>query len=194
MGDADSLAWLEQQAIPIVAHHLVSNSGEAANVAGDIGFPVVMRITTGVHKSDAGGAVTDIGSPEEAADTYGRLAQSGWTGNGPTSGRPSRTDRWCATESNPAASGILVEVVHDTPVAMAPVSADEADALVARTPCGHPPTQGPGRRAAHAWGDVVVLLVRVSEILERPAKPGALAEALARYTDLKKRLGGRPSS
>ncbi|MCX6000949.1 MAG: acetate--CoA ligase family protein, partial [Chloroflexi bacterium] len=51
---------------------------EAINFAGDIGYPVVMKVVSRdiVHKSDAGGVALDIDNKEEVADAYEAIMQN----------------------------------------------------------------------------------------------------------------------
>jgi acetyltransferase len=58
--------------LPIVPNKLATSPDEAALVALNIGFPVVMKIMSDdiIHKSDAKGVVLNINSVEEARNTY----------------------------------------------------------------------------------------------------------------------------
>jgi acetyltransferase len=51
---------------------------EAIKFAGDIGYPVVMKVVSRdiVHKSDAGGVALDIDNVEEVADAYEAIMQN----------------------------------------------------------------------------------------------------------------------
>jgi acetyltransferase len=51
---------------------------EAIKLAGDIGYPVVMKVVSRdiVHKSDAGGVALDIDDGEEVADAYEAIMQN----------------------------------------------------------------------------------------------------------------------
>jgi len=51
---------------------------EAVKFAGDIGYPVVMKVVSRdiVHKSDAGGVALDIDNKEEVADAYEAILQN----------------------------------------------------------------------------------------------------------------------
>ena len=57
-----------------IAHSLE----EAIKLAGDIGYPVVMKVVSRdiVHKSDAGGVALDIDNKEEVADAYEAIMQN----------------------------------------------------------------------------------------------------------------------
>ncbi|WP_408440641.1 acetate--CoA ligase family protein [Paraburkholderia sediminicola] len=51
------LAVLRSAGIPVVAHKVASNADDAARIARELGYPVVMKIVSGdiTHKSDVGG-------------------------------------------------------------------------------------------------------------------------------------------
>lgn len=57
---------------------IASSLEEAINFAGDIGYPVVMKVVSRdiVHKSDAGGVALDIDNKEEVADAYEAIMQN----------------------------------------------------------------------------------------------------------------------
>ncbi len=57
---------------PVVPGKLATSPDEAALVALNIGFPVVMKIISDdiIHKSDVKGVVLNINSVEEARNTY----------------------------------------------------------------------------------------------------------------------------
>jgi acetyltransferase len=58
--------------LPVVESRLATSSDEAASVAGNIGFPVVMKIASEdiIHKSDVNGVKLNVQSSEEVIDTY----------------------------------------------------------------------------------------------------------------------------
>jgi acetate---CoA ligase (ADP-forming) len=61
--------------LPVVQSQLATSPDEAALIAMNIGFPVVMKIMSDdiIHKSDAGGVVLNVNSVEEARDTYNSI-------------------------------------------------------------------------------------------------------------------------
>jgi acyl-CoA synthetase (NDP forming) len=54
---------------------LATSADEAAALATDIGFPVVLKITSPdlLHKTDAGGVALNLDSPEAVRQAYARI-------------------------------------------------------------------------------------------------------------------------
>ncbi len=68
----EGYGMLERYGIPVTAHRIASDPEGAGRIAAEIGFPVVMKVISEqvIHKTDAGGVVTGIGSTEEAVRAY----------------------------------------------------------------------------------------------------------------------------
>lgn len=68
----EAVRILEIYGLPVVSRKLATSPEEAALIAADIGFPVVMKIMSEdiIHKSDARGVVLNINSAEEARNSY----------------------------------------------------------------------------------------------------------------------------
>lgn len=64
--------------IPVTREALATRADEAACIAQDLGFPVVMKVESAeiVHKTDVGGVVLNISSPEAAAVAFERIVAS----------------------------------------------------------------------------------------------------------------------
>ena len=69
---------LESWGVPVPPHTLVSSAMEAREAAGRIGYPVVMKIISPqiVHKSDVGGVITGIETPEAAEEAFRTIAKT----------------------------------------------------------------------------------------------------------------------
>jgi acyl-CoA synthetase (NDP forming) len=68
----DAAALLEACGVPVLATRAASSADEAVAVAESIGFPVVLKARSGslVHKSDVGGVVLGLESPEAVREAY----------------------------------------------------------------------------------------------------------------------------
>jgi acyl-CoA synthetase (NDP forming)/RimJ/RimL family protein N-acetyltransferase len=68
----DAAALLEACGVPVLATRAASSVDEAVAVAESIGFPVVLKARSGslVHKSDVGGVVLGLESPEAVREAY----------------------------------------------------------------------------------------------------------------------------
>lgn len=69
---------LQRFGIPVPDHEVVRDVGEAAAAAARISYPVVLKIVSPaiVHKSDAGGVVTGIDSPEKLSRAFVAILES----------------------------------------------------------------------------------------------------------------------
>ncbi len=63
----EALALVEAYGVPVPGYGLARNAEEAAEIAEKIGYPVVLKIVSPdiVHKSDVGGVIVGLSSPEE---------------------------------------------------------------------------------------------------------------------------------
>lgn len=66
---------LDAYGIPVAPERLVHDRDEAAAAAGDLGFPVALKVRSPdlPHKTEAGGVLLNLGSRGEAASAYDRL-------------------------------------------------------------------------------------------------------------------------
>jgi acetyltransferase len=72
MGDAEARAVQEAYGIPYPKSILARTADEAAAAADEIGYPVVMKITSPdiLHKTDIGGVKLNLQTPEQVRDTF----------------------------------------------------------------------------------------------------------------------------
>jgi len=64
--------------IPVPPERLATSPDEAAQLAGEIGFPVVLKIVSPdiIHKTEAGGVLSDLGNAEEVRQGYETVTRS----------------------------------------------------------------------------------------------------------------------
>jgi acetyl coenzyme A synthetase (ADP forming)-like protein len=72
LGDADARALLAAYGIPIPDSRLADSADQAVEFAGQIGFPVVLKIASPdiLHKTDAGGVKVGLDSPSAVRDAF----------------------------------------------------------------------------------------------------------------------------
>jgi acetyltransferase len=72
IGDAEAWNILKAYDLRIPESHLAENVEEAVQIAGEIGYPVVMKIASPdiLHKTDVGGVKVGLESAEEVRDAY----------------------------------------------------------------------------------------------------------------------------
>ena len=130
--------------IPVPAEALATSASEAASMAEEIGFPVVMKIESRdiLHKSDAGGVAVGVENAEDASETYNQIVanarayDSGATIDGVLIQSQASGDLEVivGAVTDPSfgklvafgLGGVLVEVMRDVTFRLAPVSASEA--------------------------------------------------------------------
>ncbi len=75
LGEAETRPLLEAYGIPVVAGGLAKNAEEAARLADQMGYPVVMKIVSPqiLHKSDVGGIRLHLMEAEQVAHAFGEM-------------------------------------------------------------------------------------------------------------------------
>jgi acetyl coenzyme A synthetase (ADP forming)-like protein len=78
LSESEGYDLLRDYGVPVPAFEHVTTPEAAGEAARRIGFPVVMKIVSPqiVHKSDAGGVVVGVGSPEQAAAAFTKIVES----------------------------------------------------------------------------------------------------------------------
>jgi len=76
--EPEAYALLAAYDIPVLDYRLAASSKEAGAMAGEVGFPVVMKIVSPdvIHKSDAGGVKLNIADGEATARGYDDILQA----------------------------------------------------------------------------------------------------------------------
>lgn len=189
LDEAQAKAVLAAYGIPIVPTRRVRDADEAARAATELGFPVALKIISPqiVHKSDVGGVVLNLGTPDEVRNAVVRMRQRvahevpqahvlGFTVQ-PMVRRARAhelivgiaTDEVFGPVVLFGAGGTAVEIRKDRALDLPPLNAVLAQELVARTRIGA--LLAPHRGQPGADQEAVVdALLRVSQIAcELPA-------------------------
>jgi acetyltransferase len=76
--EAEAVSVLKAYGLPVVENVVVHSKADAAKLAIDIGFPVVMKIISDdiIHKFDVKGVVLNIQSPKEAEVAYASIMEN----------------------------------------------------------------------------------------------------------------------
>ncbi len=75
LGSTDMMSLLDAAGIPRAGEAVVTSVEEAQHAAGKLGYPVVMKVVGPVHKSDVGGVVLHVDTPEKVAVEFERMIQ-----------------------------------------------------------------------------------------------------------------------
>jgi acetyl coenzyme A synthetase (ADP forming)-like protein len=76
--EVEALTVMEAYGIPTIPFRVARSAEAAAEAAGELGFPVVLKVLSPdvVHKTDVGGVKVDLRSPEEVMNAFGEILQS----------------------------------------------------------------------------------------------------------------------
>ncbi|HSI90261.1 MAG TPA: acetate--CoA ligase family protein, partial [Adhaeribacter sp.] len=131
---------LQAAGISTVKQATISTRAEAVSKADAIGYPLVMKVSGPVHKSDIGGVVVGIKGPEEVAGVFGRLMalkdadgvilQQQLTGIEVYMG--AKAEDKFGHQVLCGLGGIFVEIFKDISSALAPVGEQEATRMIRR--------------------------------------------------------------
>ncbi|MCK5135581.1 MAG: acetate--CoA ligase family protein [Bacteroidales bacterium] len=75
ISEVETIDLLKTYGLPVPEGKLAATVDEAVNIAGDIGYPVVMKVVSDqiIHKSDVKGVELNLTSAQEVRDAYQRI-------------------------------------------------------------------------------------------------------------------------
>jgi len=148
--ETEAKAVCTEYAIPVTAFKLAKNVEEAAGLAGQMGFPVVLKIVSPdiIHKSDAGGVMVNLKSTEEVRSAYGKILENAKKFNAAArivgvlvqEMAPQATEVIVGAIKDPqfgqtlmfGLGGIFVELLKDVSFRVAPVTREDAFEMVTK--------------------------------------------------------------
>ena len=173
LGEADALALLADFGLPVIAHRLVDDEPALLAAAGELGYPLVLKTAVpGIdHKSDHGGVFVGIGDEAELRARYADLATrlgaralvAQMAAPGVEIGLGTLTDPQFGPLVMVAAGGVLIELLADRGVALCPVDATEAEALLASLAID-PLLRGARGKPAADRASLVAMIVGLSQL------------------------------
>ena len=134
--------------IPVTKFKVASSKGEATAFAGEIGFPIVLKIVSPdiIHKSDAGGVLVNLKNPTEVTLGYSKILENAknYKPDAKIVGvlvqemAPQSTETIVGAIKDPqfgqtimfGLGGIFVEVLKDVNFRIAPLSNDDAKEMI----------------------------------------------------------------
>jgi acyl-CoA synthetase (NDP forming) len=135
--------------VPVVGERVAQSVDEAVNAAGSLGYPVVLKVESPdlLHKTEAGVVRLNLRNADEVRDAYQVIMARAKAVTPPPciagvlvqTMMPQGVEMVVGARVDPlfgplvvvGLGGILVELLHDTALAPAPVTHDEALALLA---------------------------------------------------------------
>ncbi|MDX9786318.1 MAG: acetate--CoA ligase family protein [Desulfobacterales bacterium] len=146
---AECFDVLKLYGIPVPAHASAASAEEAAKAAGRIGLPVVLKIDVPsvIHKSDVGGVVLNLNSPEAVTDAFTEMRNQ-LGGSLPPNERftvlvmaqakPAGQEVILGVKQDPTfgptllfgMGGVLAELMEDISLRIAPVDRSEVEEMI----------------------------------------------------------------
>jgi acetyltransferase len=122
---------------------------EVESVAVKTGYPLVMKVSGPVHKSDVGGVILNINSDEEARSSFNRLMEIDGASGVLVQPMLKGTELFAGVKREGnfghlvmcGLGGIFIEVLRDIATGIAPVGAEEAEFMI-RSLKGYPILEG----------------------------------------------------
>ncbi len=154
LGEVETRPLLAAYRIPVIVGNIARSPAEAVEIAAEVGYPVALKIISPdiLHKSDAGGVELNLNTPAAITTAYHNLLQKIKTTH-PTARiegvlveamAPAGTEVIVGMRRDPqfgpllmfGLGGIYVELLKDVSFRVAPLSREEAVAMVRETKAG----------------------------------------------------------
>jgi acyl-CoA synthetase (NDP forming) len=140
LDEVESLSLLADYGIPVARAIRAASRDEALQAAAEIGYPVVLKTAEpGIeHKSEVGGVVLDLGDPEALEAAYAdlktrlgaRVSVSRRVPDGVEIAIGAIRDPQFGSYVMVAAGGVLIELLADSAVTLAPIDENGAERLL----------------------------------------------------------------
>jgi acyl-CoA synthetase (NDP forming) len=140
LDEVESLSLLADYGIPVARAVRAASQGQALRAAAEIGYPVVLKTAEpGIeHKSEVGGVVLDLADPEALKAAYddmerrlgARVSLSRRVPEGVEIALGAIRDPQFGSYVMVAAGGVLIELLADSAVSLAPIDENAAARLL----------------------------------------------------------------
>ena len=140
VGSAEAFSLLQQGGFPVARWAIVADASQAANVADEIQYPVVLKAERSglVHKSDAGAVRVNLADRAAVAQAFTDFCEK--FGSGPAliqqQVRPgvelvvgARRDKSFGPVVMAGLGGVWIEALNDVALRLAPIGDDEASSM-----------------------------------------------------------------
>jgi len=126
--------------IPVVKQAVIHTLEEALAQADAIGFPLVMKVSGPLHKSDVGGVALDINDAEAVKATFLRLMEIEGARAVVMQQQSAGIEIYMGAKKEPpfghlmlcGMGGVFVEIFRDVSYGLVPLSREEADSMITR--------------------------------------------------------------
>jgi acyl-CoA synthetase (NDP forming) len=182
--EVESKALLRKAGIPVVEAKLARSKKEAISISNEMGFPVVLKIssTDVVHKSDSGGVKLGLANPAQVGKAYNEIVSSikqtypkaHIEGVSVQPMAPPGVEVIVGMSKDAqfgpvlmfGLGGILVEVLKDVSFRIVPVAIRDARAMI-REIKGYPVLEGYRGQKPASIPALEKLIVKVSQFVEK---------------------------
>ena len=140
---ADNFVLLEKIGLKIAPYKVVFNSKAAINAADELGYPVVLKIGSDIHKKDVGGVITNIHNGLDMSDLWREMQENlEQHGVGPdecvVQQQISGVELVIGLKKDPVfgdvimlgSGGTLAEVIEDVVFRVCPISFQDAEEMI----------------------------------------------------------------
>jgi acyl-CoA synthetase (NDP forming) len=171
-----------EYAIPVTAFKLAKTELEAATLAEQIGFPVVLKIVSPeiIHKSDAGGVMVNLKDAIEVQDAYRKILENAkkYNSKARINGvlvqemAPQSTEVIVGAIKDPqfgqtlmfGLGGIFVELLKDVTFRIAPITRQDAEEMITEVKA-YPLLKGYRNTPPADINDIVTVLLNTSKLI-----------------------------
>lgn len=183
LSEVEAKALLASAGIPVVEAKLATTADEAASIAGDIGYPVALKIVSEqiTHKSDVGGVVLNVEDADAVRAAFGKITKAGKKADANAQidgvsvqrmaepGVEVITGMTMDPQFGPVLmfglGGVLVEVLKDVAFRVVPITRRDAGQMI-REIQGFPILEGHRGAEPSNIAALEGLLVQLSEFIE----------------------------
>jgi acyl-CoA synthetase (NDP forming) len=182
--EVESKELLKKAGIPVVEAKLARSKKEAISISNEMGFPVVLKISSAdvVHKSDSGGVRLGLANAAQVGKAYNEIVfsvkqaypKAQIDGVSVQQMAPPGVEVIVGMSKDPqfgpvlmfGLGGILVEVLKDVSFRIVPVTARDAKAMI-REIKGYPVLEGYRGQKPASIPALEKLIVKVSQFVEK---------------------------
>ena len=140
LNDTEVFELLIASGILVAKQRTADTVDEAIRQCSEIGFPLVMKVSGPLHKSDVGGVVLNIGDTETASTAFNRLMKIEGATGVLIQQQASGIEIYVGAKKEPpfghlilcGMGGIFVETFKDVSYGLVPLSSEEAQSMVVR--------------------------------------------------------------
>jgi len=173
LAENEVFGLLRAAGIPVVKQAMAYTAQEAQERAAEIGFPVVMKVSGPLHKSDVGGVALNITDSAAVSETFTRLMKIDGAVGVVLQQQSGGIEIYVGAKKEPpfghlilcGLGGIFVEIFRDISYGLVPLGKEEAGSMVRRLK-SFPVIRGARGKDGVDMSLIIDVLVKLSALLE----------------------------